>query len=125
MDERLARCFDILHNVEAVALSTALPLLGVRENLAEAVYRVLREAITDGSLPPGERLREIPLARRFGVSTTPVREALRRLEREGLVEINPRRGAVVPRFEPADIAQLYEAREVLECRAVRRAAEAA
>lgn len=103
---------------------TALPTLGVRENLAEVVYRVLREAITDGSLAPGERLREIHLARQFGVSTTPVREALRRLEREGLVDISPRRGAVIPAYDLREIEHLYEARELVECRAVRRAAEA-
>jgi DNA-binding GntR family transcriptional regulator len=103
---------------------TTLPTLGVRENLAEVIYRVLREAITDGSLAPGERLREIPLARQFEVSTTPIREALRRLEREGLVEISPRRGAVVQGYDLREIEHLYEAREVVECRAVRRAAEA-
>ena len=52
---------------------------------ARAVYQKLREEITTGALPPGAPLREIPLARRFGVSRTPVREALRRLEQDRLL----------------------------------------
>jgi DNA-binding GntR family transcriptional regulator len=93
-----------------------------RGSLADLVYSALRDAITGGTLAPGFHLREILLARHFAVSTTPVREALRRLERDGLVSVHPHRGAVVTAFDPREIVNLYEIREVLECRAVRSAA---
>lgn len=95
-----------------------------RTSLADVVCRALREGITSGRLSPGVRLREVALARHFGVSTTPIREALRWLEREGLVEVQANRGAVVAGFDPREVAHLYEVREVLERRAVRRAAGA-
>jgi len=101
-----------------------LPALGARRRLVDVVSDALRDAIADGMLAPGVRLREVALAERFGVSPTPVREALRRLEREGLVEVDPHRGASVATFDAAEIADLYEVHEVLECRAVRRAAMA-
>ncbi|MPZ24184.1 MAG: GntR family transcriptional regulator [Dehalococcoidia bacterium] len=61
----------------------------------EAVWRSLRSAIIDGSLPAGARLRQDEIAARWEVSSTPVREAFRRLEAEGLVELLPHRGVVV------------------------------
>lgn len=102
---------------------TGLPAFGVRESLADVVYGALREAITSGSLAPGYRLRETPLSSHFGVSATPIREALRRLERDGLVWVSPHRGAAVAAFNVDEVIALYEVREVLENRAVRRAAE--
>lgn len=111
-------------NRESLAALDTMPSLHVREGLADAVYHALREAITNGSLSPGLRLREVSLAKQFAVSATPVREALRRLEREGLVEVSLHRGATVATFDLRTIADLYETREVLECRAVRRAAMA-
>lgn len=110
-------------NVELVAESIVLPRLTGRRSLAEAVHHALREAITHGALAPGMRLREVELGKRFGVSPTPVREALRRLEREGLVETTPHRGAAVVSFTPLEIANLYEIHELLESHATRRAAE--
>ena len=82
----------------------------------------LREAILAGSLPPGSRLRAEPLAERLQTSRTPVREALMLLAREGLVDIEPRRGAVVRAFDAADLADLYEVRALIEPYAARRAA---
>ncbi len=95
---------------------------GARQSLVDIAYMALRDAITSGSLLPGTRLREAALARHFSISTTPVREALRRLDREGLVRLSPNRGAVVAEFDLREILDLFEIREVLECRAVRRAA---
>ncbi|MSO47662.1 MAG: GntR family transcriptional regulator [Thermoleophilia bacterium] len=89
---------------------------------AERVYDDLRAAIVSGEFPPGERLRTEALAERFGTSRTPVREALVLLEGDGLVEIEPRRGAVVRSFDPADLVDLYEVRAVLEARAASLAA---
>jgi DNA-binding GntR family transcriptional regulator len=99
-----------------------LPTGGARQSLVDIAYEALREAITSGALLPGTRLREAALARHFSISTTPVREALRRLDREGLVRLSPNRGAIVAEFNLREILDLFEIREVLECRAVRRAA---
>jgi DNA-binding GntR family transcriptional regulator len=95
---------------------------GTRQSLVDIAYVALRDAITSGTLLPGTRLREAALARHFSISTTPVREALRRLDREGLVRLSPNRGAVVAEFDLREILDLFEIREVLECRAVRRSA---
>jgi DNA-binding GntR family transcriptional regulator len=96
-----------------------------RQSLVDIAYEAVREAITSGHLLPGTRLREAALARHFSISTTPVREALRRLDREGLVRLSPNRGAIVAEFNSREILDLFEIREVLECRAVRRAASQA
>jgi DNA-binding GntR family transcriptional regulator len=108
-------------------MSDAPPLAGLatgsaRQSLVDIAYEALRDAITSGSLLPGTRLREAALATHFAISTTPVREALRRLDREGLVRLSPNRGAIVAEFDLREILDLFEIREVLECRAVRRAA---
>src|SRR5581483_10966094 len=104
-------------------LARLAPIDG-RESLADQVYGRLREAITSGALAPGLRLREVPLSQQFGVSTTPVREALRRLENDGLVETNPHRGALVAGFSLRVVGELFEVREVLERRGARLAAAA-
>jgi DNA-binding GntR family transcriptional regulator len=82
----------------------------------------LQHAILEGVLRPGERLRAEALAQRFGTSRTPVREALLQLEAQGLVEVEPNRGAVVKAFDAADLLDLYELRALLEPRAASRAA---
>ncbi len=83
----------------------------------------LRAAIRDGSLPPGQRLTEQELARRFGVSRTPIRQALARLEAEGLLTHAPRRGLTVTRPDHAQVVELYVMREILEGAAARLAAQ--
>lgn len=82
----------------------------------------LRQAILDGTLAPGERLRAEAVAERFDASRTPVREALILLEREGLVDLEPHRGAVVRLFDAADLVDVYEVRALLESHAAGRAA---
>jgi DNA-binding GntR family transcriptional regulator len=94
-----------------------------RRSLSEEVFLSLRDAISDGEFPPGAPLRETALAKDFGVSATPVREALRRLEREGLVTSRSHHGTIVAEMTPATMAQLYELHETLEAHAVRRATE--
>jgi DNA-binding GntR family transcriptional regulator len=86
------------------------------------VQEELREAILGGTLEPGARLRAEALAEQLRTSRTPVREALVRLAREGLVEIEPRRGASVRAFDAADLADLYEVRALIEPHAAARAA---
>ncbi len=88
-------------------------------------YRRLLEEIRLGRLQPGTRLREIELAARLGISRTPVREAIRQLESDGLVVHLPRQGATVRTLEYSEIMELYEMRTVLEGTAARLAARAA
>jgi DNA-binding GntR family transcriptional regulator len=89
----------------------------------EAAYRHIRKAIQDGELKPGERLREIELAEAIGLSRTPIREALSRLETEGLVAHDPARGVVVAELDYSMVTELYYMREVLEGTAARLAAQ--
>ncbi|TPG60672.1 GntR family transcriptional regulator [Roseomonas nepalensis] len=77
-------------------------------------YDLLLAAIDSGALPAGTRLRESELAERYGISRTPVREALKRLETQGLVLHEPHHGAVVARLGYAQMTELYHMREVLE-----------
>lgn len=105
---------------ELSLLGPAVPTAG---SLVSGIQQALGTAITSGAFPPGYRLREIPLAQHFGVSSTPVREALRQLENDGLVTFYPRRGAVVVAISSAEVTELYEIRTVLESHAVRTAAQ--
>lgn len=79
----------------------------------------LREAIISGRLAPGTRLSEQQIGERFGVSRTPVREAINQLEREGLLTTVARAGVYVRRLDARDVAEIYETREALEVQAVR------
>lgn len=89
-----------------------------RNTTAKVVAERLRDEIQHGRLGPGTRLRQNEIAERFGVSTTPVREAFAQLQAEGLVRIDPHRGAVVFHPTVADLVEYYEIREALECLAV-------
>lgn len=80
----------------------------------QTAHAAIIDLIRKGAVLPGERLREEVVAERLGLSRTPVREALRRLEAEGIVEHRPRVGAVVRRLGHAEIVELYEMRIVLE-----------
>jgi len=86
------------------------------------VHEELREAILEGELAPGRRLRAEELADRLRTSRTPVREAFGLLAREGLVELQPRRGACVRAFDVADLMDLYQVRQLIEPFAAHRAA---
>lgn len=88
-------------------------------------YHRLLDEIREGKLLPGDRLRETELADRLGVSRTPVREAIRQLEADGLVEHVPRLGASVRKLDYPEVMELYEMRAVLEGTAARMAARAA
>lgn len=89
-----------------------------RDTLHLKVCNALRKAILCGDLKPGERLVQAELAEALGVSRMPVREALRKLESEGLVTIEPHRGAIVKSFSIEDIREIYELRAELEKMAV-------
>jgi DNA-binding GntR family transcriptional regulator len=91
----------------------------------DGVYQALKEAITEGRIPAGGRLRELELAAQFGVSRTPVREALKRLSAEGFVVQLPRQGLAVAEPSPEEIMDAYLVREAIEGLAARLAAERA
>ena len=82
--------------------------------LRDVVFRTLRQEILTGVLKPGERLREIQLADKMGVSRTPIREAIRMLELEGLVKMLPRKGAEVAQITEKDLNDVLEVRTALE-----------
>ena len=91
--------------------------------LRDVVFNTLRQAILRGELQPGERLLEIHLANKLGVSRTPIREAMRKLELEGLVLMIPRKGAVVAEITEKSLRDVLEVRKALEELAVRLACE--
>ena len=104
------------HKLEPIRLDTYKPL---RDVVSEA----LRQAIREGVLQPGERLMEIQLADELGVSRTPIREAIRKLELEGFVVMVPRRGTYVADISLKDVVQVFEIRSALEELAAGLAAE--
>ncbi|MDI6711426.1 MAG: GntR family transcriptional regulator [Thermoanaerobacterales bacterium] len=106
------------HTVSLRPIETEL-----ESHIRDKVHRKLREAILKGELQAGERLIERRLAEQLGVSRTPVREALRLLEQEGLVSHLPRVGALVTQVNDMEVYEVYRIREVLEGLAARMAAE--
>lgn len=93
--------------------------------LSSRVYHQIRAEIIRGALVPGESVTEMGLANDCGVSRTPVREALRQLELEGLVELIPNKGAVILGISPEDICDIYQIRAMLEGSVAERAAQRA
>ena len=91
--------------------------------LRDVVFNTLRQAILRGELKPGERLMEIQLANKLGVSRTPIREALRKLELEGLVNMVPRKGAEVADITEKSLRDVLEVRKALEELSVQLACE--
>jgi DNA-binding GntR family transcriptional regulator len=96
-----------------------------RRSLHSDVLAALRDMIIEGELPAGERINETALYPQLGVSRTPLREALKALASEGLVELVPNRGAVVRRFTLDDVTQMLEAVKVIEMFTARAACERA
>jgi len=101
------------------------PRGGEAASFADRAYYAIRELIVTLELPPGAVVREPELTERLGIGRTPVREALRRLAQERLVEVFPRRGIFVTRVDVRDLVQLCEVRVALEPEAARLAAERA
>ncbi|WP_406676353.1 GntR family transcriptional regulator [Moorella sp. ACPs] len=98
-------------------LNVIQPVMGQR------VYEEIKEAIINNTIKPGTMIQERILAEKLGVSRTPVREALRRLNSEGLIELIPGKGATVTKITIEDIREIMQVREPLECLAVKLAAE--
>jgi DNA-binding GntR family transcriptional regulator len=101
-------------------MNTSIKPLDRPAGLADRVYNQLRDNIGSHQIRPGERLQEVSLAAQLGVSRTPVREALARLESEGMIVVEGR-GFVVPELTDADIEEIYELRFLLEPAAARSA----
>lgn len=91
--------------------------------LRDVVFNTLRQSILKGELKPGERLMEIHLANQLGVSRTPIREAIRMLELDGLVKMIPRKGAQVSNISKEDLKDVLEVRKALDTLAISLACE--
>jgi DNA-binding GntR family transcriptional regulator len=100
-----------------------LPHPPATRDLGQEAYDRIRDAVREGLLAPGLRLTEMDLAARFGVSRTPVRQAIARLEAEGLLTRDPRRGLAVTRPDHQQVVELYVMREIMEGAAARLAAQ--
>ncbi len=98
-------------------------IIASHRTLREKVAELLREAIIQQKIKPGERVTELEIASRYGLSRTPIREAFRQLESEGFLKIIPRKGAIVAELDAKDIKDFYEIKAVLEGYAARVAAE--
>src|SRR3990172_3485923 len=82
--------------------------------LTVGIHEALKKAILEGRLRPSERINQEQIARELGVSRTPVREALQCLARDGLVDLQPRRGAFVSAFDERDGVEIYNPRDLLQ-----------
>ena len=91
--------------------------------LREKIYKVIRKAILDRELKPGHRVTELELAKKYGISRTPIREAFRRLESEGFLTIVPRKGAIVTEVKEQTVIEFYQIKGALEVLAGLLAAE--
>jgi DNA-binding GntR family transcriptional regulator len=105
------------------AIPSMFGALSGRRTMTDAVYEQLKAAIVELRIPPGAPLREAEIAQGLSVSKTPVREALGRLEQDGLVTLNSFRSANVTDYTARDLQEIYELREIIEVAAARAAAE--
>jgi DNA-binding GntR family transcriptional regulator len=93
----------------------------IPETMVDGITERLRQAIITGAIRPRERIRVADLERKFGVSHIPIREALRRLQSEGFVEISPRRTTIAAGVDLSDLANIYDLRRIIEVEIGRRA----
>jgi DNA-binding GntR family transcriptional regulator len=105
------------------AIPSVFGALSERRTMTDAVYEQLKTAIVELRIPPGAPLREAEIAQGLSVSKTPVREALGRLEQDGLVTLFSFRSALVTEYTARDLQEIYELREIIEVAAARAAAE--
>lgn len=115
MTAERAAADDILSFLDGVALSRQFPL-------SDQVYALVRKAVILGHLPPGAPVNEVEIARRLGISRTPVREAVRKVSEEGLIEVFAQHGTFVSGIHRAQVEEAYIIRIALELESVERAA---
>ena len=108
--------------VSSDSLTISKPGTSLIRNASDLASELIRDAILDGRLAPGKRLKEEQLAKDLGISRTPVREALLLLQAEGLIESVPNRGAIVRAYSSKELVDMYDLRALLESYAARRAA---
>src|SRR6201993_1528457 len=118
LTRRCKICSSLTSRVKSTKPITNMIKLAKIPNLTELTYRSIKQNLLDGTLGELSRLTEESLATQLGISKSPVREALNRLEAEGLICIESRRGAFVREFSLKEIRDLYEFREMLEAHAV-------
>src|SRR3954453_6739250 len=111
--QRPARRAERPHIADMNSSLRALPALTERRTASDEVADTLRKAIIAGQFDDGEELNQVELAKHFGVSRVPVREALRRLEAEGLVSAEAHRRVVIPGLDRERISEIFEIRAVL------------
>src|SRR5579884_1956735 len=121
---RLPAVSDARPESQSVATKVVMPVVLLNALVrppshSQLVYDQLKQLLRDGRVTGGSLLSESDLARQLGVSTTPVHEAVVRLESEGFVQSLPRRGVRVVHLTPEDIAEIFELREALEAEVVR------
>lgn len=102
----------------SVVMEPALSVTEADDSLAEVLYAALRERVLSGAFPPGSELRQELIARQYGVSRVPLREAMNRLHAEGLIVRRPRRGFVAVSLDVPEIIEIFELRMVLEQHAI-------
>jgi DNA-binding GntR family transcriptional regulator len=107
---------------QSARIAAAMKKITHPPNLTELTYRSIKQSVLSGNIDRSHRLTEEYLATQLGISKSPVREALNRLEAEGLIRIEPRRGAFLREFSAKEIADLYDLRIVLEVHSLRVAA---
>ncbi len=113
--EKLFAILDVVYKIVNMQSTEMIDLQPAqRLPLPETVYRQLKRAIVNGVFRPGEILRQEDLAQRLGVSRAPLREALPRLEAEGIVLLSPRRGYSVVSLDPQEIREIFELRALIE-----------
>jgi len=95
-------------------ISTTYPIRALGDTLSEAIARKIMQEILSGNLKPGQRIRQDEYSIALGTSKTPLREALKRLEASGWIEIGSYRGATVKRLDPQELEKIYVARALLE-----------
>jgi DNA-binding GntR family transcriptional regulator len=117
------RSFEAKLSIPGGADAAGRPAAVRPGNLPGIAYDRFRQALRSGALKPGDRLLEVSLAESFGMSRTPIRQAMQRLQAEGLAMYAPPRGLCVATYSPAQIDELYEMREALEGTAARLAAQ--
>lgn len=108
--------------IEPPEETSAVPRTRVAPKRSDAVRETLEERIVDGTYAPGTRLDEVALAREFGVSRTPIRETLIQLSSSGMIDLRPRRGAIVAEMSPHRLCEMFEVMAELEAMCGRLAA---
>ena len=115
---------NIANRSTVPVVSSSSPDRPAVQSAAQRAYGHVKERLLDGRFPGGTLLSENALARELGISRTPLRQAFGQLEAEGLVELYPRRGALVVPISASEADDVHEARELIECHCARRASEA-